>query len=282
VGALGQHPPCPGRLPGYRQAIRHFERAIELDANYPHAWAGLADAHNSIGFVRLYHDYDVEGAESAFRRAIEISPNYAMAHHWRAGALAALDRHDEAIAAAQESLRLDPASLSVMSDLGWYYLFGDRPAEALKVCEDTRKVEPEYGWAKSCRDHALVRMGRTADFLDRFRQQAQANGLPADRLAELSDADETKALAAARRLVFESERKSAESGNADPVWLAMSYAEAGELDGAFDLLERGFAERNPWIVFLRVDPRFDRLAADPRYDDLSRRIGLPGAGILPG
>jgi TolB-like protein/DNA-binding winged helix-turn-helix (wHTH) protein len=292
---------------GYLQAATHFERAIELDPRYPQAYAGLADAynlltfdgttpaeafpkarqaarqalqldpdlaeaHNSIGFVRLYYDYDLDGADSAFRRAIEISPNYAMAYHWWAGALSAQGRHDEAVEAVRHSLVLDPVSLSLMSDLGWYYLFADRPVEALDECLRTLEIEPNYGWAKSCRDQALIRLGRLDEFLGFFRQDALNQGLPVEKLTGLDDPDPQVGFAHAARLRFEEQRR--QSGG-DPVWLAMTYAAAGEIDGAFRLLEQGLENRNPWLVFLRADPRFGPLADDPRFDEMSLKIGLP-------
>ncbi len=136
----------------FAKARRSAERALALDPD-------LAEAHNSLAFAVLYGDYDAATADPIFRRARELAPNYAMSYHWHAGALAALGRHEEAIDAVRQALELDPLSLSVKSDLGWYYLFAGRWGDAARECRATLEMSPGYGWARACLVEAHIQTG---------------------------------------------------------------------------------------------------------------------------
>ncbi|ANM29719.1 hypothetical protein ABI59_09225 [Acidobacteria bacterium Mor1] len=287
----------------YPQAVAHFEQAIALDPDYAAAWAGLANVHNlrtwgsalgpmetfpaarraaeraleldpsspeahaALGFVRLYGDFDATGADREFRRAVELAPNYAMAYHWWAGALAALERHDEAIGAVRRAAELDPVSLSVLSDLGWYYLFADRYEEGLAECRGILEGQG-YGWAEACMYHGLVALGREREALA-YTAYAQPE---VAREFEGRKAGEILAALRQRRL---RELRDGERRPAGELELAMAAAEAGEKELAFDAVERAWDYRDPWLMFLQVDPRLDGLSGDPRRNEISRRLGLP-------
>ncbi len=287
----------------YPRAIEHFEQALAHDPDYAAAWAGLANVHNlrtwgaglgpaetfpaaraaaekalaldpsspeahaALGFVRLYGDFDPVAADREFRRAVELAPNYAMAYHWWAGALSAMERHDEAIAAVQRAAQLDPISLSVLSDLGWYYLFADRYDAGVAECEAILR-DHAYGWAQACAYQGWVALGRLDEALaytDLARPEVarELEGRPAGEI--LSTLRE-------RRLLARLQLPREPSGQLE---LAMMAAEAGEIDLAFEALERALSYRDPWLIFLRVDPRLDALATDPRREALARRVGLP-------
>lgn len=227
---------------------------------------------DAAAFTQLYLDYQPELAEQSFRRALELALNYAMAWHWRAGALSALGRHDEAIAAVEQALRLEPVALSVESDYGWYFLYADRYEEGLEVCQRVLSADPHYGWARACRDQALHLLGRDDEVLAWARQES-----PEWRL--LSEGGQQQADASAMYLKLRSAQleKSLKStqGAAAGVERAMDYAAIGKLDRAMDLLEAAFEERNSWLVFLRVDPRFDPLHGHSRFERLCQQVGLP-------
>jgi TolB-like protein len=288
----------------YPHAIEQFKRAIELDPSYAAAWAGLADtynlqsftanvrpleayplareaafealkhdsnsamAHNSLAFVLLYHDYDLRAADREFRRAIDLAPNYAMAYHWWAGALAALELHDDAIEAIRHAVELDPVELSVLSDMGWYYLFADRWDEGVAECRRILEMQ-DYGWARACIFEGLIGAGRLADAL-----QLTPYSDPAVA-AEFEGQDAESVLRTLRERALEDKLGDELLRERYPLEIALAYAALGDGDGAFEWLDRAYELRDPWLVFLKVDPRFDRISGDPRYDELARRVGLP-------
>ncbi|MCB1036468.1 MAG: winged helix-turn-helix domain-containing protein [Acidobacteria bacterium] len=294
---------------GHRLAVGHFRQATELDPAFAAAWAGLANAYNlqsfsrevrpaevfprareaaetalrlegrlaeahaALAFVRLYFDYDPASAEEEFQRAVELRPSYAMAFHWRAGALSALKRHDQAIEAMQRALELDPLSLSVQSDAGWYYLFAGRRDEAAAECRRTLE-SAEYGWARSCLVEVEAEAGRFDRALELLGPSLGQELQNDPRWQEVLAVEDPKAAFLAARRLQLADRLRRDPEHRQPVSLAILQAAVGDLDAAFDSLERAFELRDAWLVFLDVDPRFAPLREDPRIGELLERVRL--------
>ncbi|MCH9651515.1 MAG: winged helix-turn-helix domain-containing protein [Deltaproteobacteria bacterium] len=297
---------------GTRRSILHFKKALELDETFAGAWAGLAnsynlqsfsanhrptdvfplareaalraldldpqlaEAHAAVAFVRLYFDYDPEAADLEFRRTLELAPNYAMAYHWRAGALSVLGRHEEAIAAMRRAVELDPLSMSVLSDSGWYYLFAGRYEEALQECRLTLEVM-DYGWAQACLFQAYLVTGRYQEAFGRLPSLIASNNKTDDPSWQqvLTLADPEVALRAAQSLWLEERLAQPGWSQRYPVDQAFLEAATGDLDSAFISLERAFTLRDAWLVFVHADPRFNPLRNDPRFGDFVERLDLP-------
>lgn len=294
---------------GYRKAVEHLTRAVEIDPRYALAWAGLADAHNllafeerppprrfklarkaaqraleidadlpeahnSLAFGMLYSDLDIDAADAAFARALELDPNLAMAHHWRAGALSAQQRHDEAVATMQRAVELDPRSLSVRSDLGWYLLFADRYEEALAECRRTLSMQDGYGWAAICVFESLYRLGRPDEAVQaevlRLRQRGDAESAWLDSIDSLESDAALEAI-----FQYHLDRELDDPEQADPIAVALLEARLGDPMAAVDWLERAVEMGNGWVVFLRVDPRLDGLHGLPRFEALAAELELP-------
>ena len=283
---------------GNVQAIAELTRAIELDPAYAQAHAALADAynlhafddspavwlakarasaehalaldpdlaeaHNALAFALLYGDYDPAAADPIFRRARELAPGDAMIPHWHAGALAALGHHDEAIAAVRQALELDPLSLSVQSDLGWYYLFARRWADAERECRATLEASPGYSWATIGLIEALIQQGKHAPAVSYMLEQLEAKG---QAVPDLEGLPAAAAMEHLLRHLLEAELAKSDE-DADPLWRAILYGRLGQPDPGLDWLERAAERHEPWLVFLRVDPRFEPLADHPRFQGI--------------
>ncbi|HSR49748.1 MAG TPA: winged helix-turn-helix domain-containing protein [Acidobacteriota bacterium] len=287
---------------GLLKSVEHFSRAVQLDSHYASAWAGLADAynllafqerrgqqryfplaeeaarkalqadplsaegHNSLAYALLYGHWDLEGARRHFAQAVAIRPAYAMAYHWQAGALSASGRHQQAIESMQRSLAMEPKDLSVVSDLGWYYLYADRWQEGRELCQRTVD-ESNYGWAKSCLASAEDHLGNPGRALQLNLEMAPTDTPDQlkQRLRSLDDAGE--ALRQWRLHLLQ----GAQNQEA-PLWKAQLNSLLGRADEAFEILEALYQEREPWLIFLNVDPHWDRLHSDPRFQDLWTRI----------
>ncbi len=296
---------------GYLAAVEHLERAVEIDPDYALAWAGLADAHNllafdeyapaerfprareaaeraleidpdlaeghnALAFGLLYWNFDVAAADSSFAHALELSPNLAMAHHWRAGALAASRRHDEAITAMQRAVELDPRSLSVLSDLGWYFLFADRYDEAITECRRTLGLREDYGWASLCLFEAHHARGDFASAVGTETVRLRQQGAPSEWLDSLAGMEPTAALQAIFR--YHLDPLLAAPADADPIAVAHLLARTGDSAGALEWLERAYRDRNGWVLFLDVDPRFDSLHGMRRFEALVTEIRASADG----
>ncbi len=242
----------------FAQARRSAEHALALDPD-------LAEAHNALAFAVLYGDYDPATADPIFRRARELAPNYAMSYHWHAGALAALGRHDEAIEAVRQALELDPLSLSVKSDLGWYYLFAGRWDDAAGECRATLEMSPGYSWAAACLIEAHIQTGNYQEAVRHALDQLRGGGRDTPQVEGLP------ARAAMDVILSHHLERELDQGDddADPLWRAILYARLGQPEPAIDWLERAFARHQPWLVFLGVDPRFSSLRGHVRFEALS-------------
>ncbi len=292
---------------GYRDAIDHFQSALINDPEYALAYAGLADAynllaftdrsiqrhsfeqaksnarqallldhecaeaHNSLAFALLYQDRNFVEAERHFLRAIHLSPGYAMSYHWFAGLLSVTQRHQEAIDALDKALELDPVSLSVRSDLGWYYLFADQDQQAEHAFRQTLEQEPNYGWAKLGLSQSLLNMKRYGELRDFI-----LDGLPAD-VTETYPFLMDDPQPAISKWFEQGMKQLVNEETPQALDCAIACAQAGELDEAMAWLEIANSADDTWLVFLRVDPRFDVLHGLNRFEQLADILGLPHA-----
>jgi TolB-like protein len=292
---------------GLRSSVRFFEQAIARSPGYARAYHGLADAlavlgfydyvppatafpqareaagqalrldpgltesHATLAYVALYHDYDVAGAETMFRRALEFNPRYAVAHQWYGNLLAVNGRFDEAVAAMRRAQSLDPLALIGHAAEGWVLMHArqyDRAAEHLR-----RVLERDstYFLAQLWLGQALELGGRPADAVAVLRAALRtaphsvlAQAALARALARAGDATEAHGILAA--LEARSGREYVASYE-----IAVVHAALGDGAAALARLERALDDRAHAIAFLDVDPRLDPLRGDPRFQRLVRR-----------
>ena len=296
-------------IDGFRKAIEHYKQAIEADKNYALAYAGLADvygtlaanglassdyaqlakesaeravqlddslpeAHHSLGTAR-YFDWDLQGAEKELLRAISINANLAESHSRLSAVLQGLDRFDDAIAAGQRALELDPYSLRVHLDLQFAYFYAGRYDQCVEVCRKMLLIESKY-WP------AHLDLGRA------YEQK----GMHDLAIAELIKArefsrDEPLTLAALGHVYAVSGRtaeaqemldlllQAAQKGNVRQYEIGKVYAGLGDADRAFEWLEKAFQTHSPWLLKLKSDPNFASLRSDQRFQNLIQRIQSP-------
>ncbi|MCG8460649.1 MAG: hypothetical protein MI919_30575, partial [Holophagales bacterium] len=297
-------------IAGLEEAVELFGHALALDPTYVHAESGLAEAHNllavyrgpqaehfelakaaarralalepgvaeahnALAYAQLYHDWDFPAAEASFERALQLAPNFAMAHHYATGLYSALGRHEEALAAGHRAQHLDPESLSVRSDLGWYYLFAGRPDGAIRECERTLDSDPHYGWAVSCLVEAHAMAGNGPAARDAVLRRLRLDGTGPATLERIAAGPALEAVRGYRERVLARQVAELGEGRGWAFGAAGTSALLGRADQAFVLLEQALEERDIWMVFLGVHPAFRSLQGDPRLADLLRRIGLP-------
>jgi serine/threonine-protein kinase len=252
----------------YPQAKEAAERALQLDSQ-------LAAAHASLGVVKHEYDWDWAGAEQAFQRALELNPNYATAHQWYAELLTRLGRKTEARAEIERALASDPLSLIVNSVSGWVYLNSREPERALEQLRKTLALDANFIPAHGYLGLAHQQLGQYPQALAEFRRALELSGGSPRYLANLGVAQALAGQAdAARQTLAELLRRNAQQ-RVQPFHLASVYTALGQHEQAFAWLELAFQERGVWLLFLHLDPLFDRLRPDARYADMLARLKLP-------
>jgi TolB-like protein/DNA-binding winged helix-turn-helix (wHTH) protein/Tfp pilus assembly protein PilF len=240
-------------------------KALELDN-------GLGEAHTSLGFALSGFDWDWASAEKEFRRAIDLNPGYATAHHWYAWHLSLMGRHGEAIAEMRKARSLDPLSLIINTDLAEILLIAHFYDESLQQSRRTIDIDPAFALAHNQLAEAYLQKHMRDDAITEFQKAVQlSEGSP------ICTANLARAYAAAGRSAEATQLLTALKQRANPAYsnateIAMVYAAVGEKTQAMTWLERGYDERfNPGVL---LRPGFDPLRGDPRFQAMVNRVGL--------
>jgi TolB-like protein/Tfp pilus assembly protein PilF len=293
---------------GMRKSIAYYEEAIELYSDYAVAYAGISDsyvmlacrgmmaakqtfhaakmaarkaieldgglgeAHGSLAHVRL-HDWDWEGLEKDFQRAIELDPSNAIVYYWFGEYLMSMGKPEEAIAVTQKAHRLDPLSPVIGASLAMILYLARKYDQAMEVLKRTEEINP---------DHFLphLRMGLVL-VQKRFHKQAIAELKKAVHLAHQSTETQAAlgmAYAAAgksklaMRIANALERQQTQR-YVLPYNIAKIHAAAHNTEKAFEWLEKAYGEGNPDLIELNSEPVFDGLRNDRRFSGLLGRVG---------
>jgi serine/threonine-protein kinase len=258
----------------FPQARRAADRAIELDR-------ASADARASLGNILQNYDRDWDAAEAEFRKALELNPNHATSHHWLASNLAMRGRVDEARREIAQARRLDPNSLPIAVAPAAHLYFARRYAEALDSLQAATRMDPKSALVLRLRAGILDRLGRQAEGIAALRLW-----LDGARLQPVSAAVGRAYAAggfpaAVRVLIAALEQKRASGAYEPATHIAELHARLGEREPAMRWLLTAEMERDTELNRLLVDPVFDTLRADPRFEALVDRVGLDGSQATP-
>jgi tetratricopeptide (TPR) repeat protein len=305
---LGRHHWSKRGVASLREGLACFQRAVEADPTYAPAYAGLADSytllanagdrpaadmyasareaatkaialdpalaegHASLGFVKLHHDWDLEGAAADLKRATELNPSYSTAWQWYASALRALARFDEAIAASQQALALDPFAVATSVGLGMSQFFARDMATAAATFERAIAMAPTsedaYNWLAS----TYLELNRPEDANSLIEREMRIR--PGQSFANTGM---LAAVHAARGHHAEAQACAAKMVAlpfAPPFFVAVVYSFMGDRDAAYRWLDVGVETRAPFMYWLRTFPLLWREWDDPRFAALLERMGL--------
>lgn len=257
--------PSQEALPKAMQAVR---KALAIDESLSHA-------HGQLGFFLMFHDRDWPGAEREFKRAIELNPSNANAHDGYAFYFSALGHPEEALAEIRRARDLDPLSLLINGDLGFTLYFARQYDEALEVLKRNLEMDPNFPpthWVL-----ALVYEAKGM-FREANEHYLKAQSLAQRRpewIAPLEQAYAKGGWVGRERKRVELITQAQKRGEFVPAyWNADAYAHLHEKDLAIQWLERAADERFYLVVLLKVDPKFDSLRTESRFQALLRRLGL--------
>ena len=269
---------CYAQLAGFFGAVPAIEafpkakaaalKALEIEDT-------LAEAHGSLGICSLFYDWDWTSAERQFLRALELNPGYALSHHQYALYLMAMGRLEEALREEKQALELDPLSLLFSTVLGWVFLFARQYDRAIKQCRRTLELDPNFSMAHWQLGRAWEQKGMLKEAITAFRKAVNLSGASPACVAGLGHAygladKRAEAAKILDELLDLSKRRYVSS-----YFIASIYASLGEIEQVFQWLEKAYEERPFWFIFLNIEPTFDNLRLDPRFQDLLRRVALP-------
>jgi eukaryotic-like serine/threonine-protein kinase len=299
---------------GSRKAIEYFQLAIEKDPTYALAYTGLADcysvlgtsynvaslspseaipkakaaatkalelddtlaeAHTSLGYIRLNYDWDWLGAEREFKRAIELDPNYANAHHWYSHYLTAMSRPEESLAESKRALGLDQLDLVMNVHLGWHYFNARQYDLAIEQFRKTLEIDPNYGLTHWYLGQAYALKGMYAEAQTELRKAKNLLQQNVAVEADLGYAYAASGKGAEAKKAIDELKQSSKQRYVSSYYIALIHTGLGEKDLAFEWLENAYKERSDLLIYLKIDPRLDSLRSDARFADLVRRVGLP-------
>jgi tetratricopeptide (TPR) repeat protein len=292
-----------------QRAAEYFEQAIEKDPSYALAWTGLADcyavysfygvlpsreaapkakeaankalalddtlaeSHASLAFVKRYYDWDFPGAEREFKRAIELNPNYATAHYWYSNHLDAMGRLDEAIAEAKRAQDADPLSLIATTSVGQAFYFARRYDQAIEQFQKAFEMDPNFPAAHWLVAMAYEQVGRHEEAIAEGRKAVSLSG-GAGALSALGHAYAVSGQRADALKVLVELKDLSKRRYVATFDVALIYIGLGDKAQTLEWLQAAYEDRPLRFVWIKVDPRFDSLRAEPRFQDLLRRMGL--------
>ncbi|HEY2954840.1 MAG TPA: protein kinase [Candidatus Eisenbacteria bacterium] len=242
-------------------------RALELDPR-------LAEAHTSRAFIRFFFDWDWEGAERAFREAIDLNPGYATAHQWHAELLAAQARFDEALTAARRAESLDPLAFIIGTTVGDVFYFWRRYDEAIEQLRRVIVLQPTFAAAHNDLARALVQAGRPEEAIEEFLAAAELSGGDPRSHAGLAHAYALAGRTRDARDVLQVLTERARNLTVSSHAIAVIHIGLGEHQRAIEWLDRACREHDRALVWLKVHPRLDPLRSHPLFDELLRRVGF--------
>jgi eukaryotic-like serine/threonine-protein kinase len=303
---------------GLRNGIKQFKAAQERDPGYALAYSGLADSYallcdigvvaplnemprakaaaqksvdidpllaegyTSRAFVKLAYDWDWQGAEADFKKALDLNPKYPTAHQWYASYLVQMGKFDRAREEIEQAQQLDPLSPIISSNAGLYSYFEHRYDDAITQYQRTLEIDPGFWVAHHYLGLAYAKKGSYEEAIRQLRGLLESPGEgPLKDGAVEKDPEVAASLGfvyatAGRRVeaeaILDRLKALSERRYVSGLYLAIIYAGLKDRDKALDYLNQAYENRHPGLVLIRVDPIFDDLRSDERFKQLVKRF----------
>jgi eukaryotic-like serine/threonine-protein kinase len=295
---------------GFQKAIDFFRQAVEKDPAYAQAYAGLADAytfmgasgylapqqvwqsaksaamqsvkiddglpegHISLALVRENFDWDWEGAEKEFKRAIELNPNSAEAHHWYGDFLTRLGRFDEARAELKKAQDLDPLSLLINTSAGRELYFARQYPAAIEQFRKTLDMDRNFVPAQHGIELAYAQNGMFREAVAERQKVLTLSGSP-DLAAAIGDDYRKSGYEGVLQSWLEGLNEVSKRGYVSSYNIAQIHARLGHRPEVHAMLERAYDSRDANLTYLKIDPVFDDLRSDQKFQGLLLKLGMP-------
>ena len=291
------------------EAIECFQQATAKDPDYARAYAGLADsyammssysfapqndfmpkarqaaitalriddslaeAHTSLALIAENYDWDWQTAEKEYRQAIQLDPEYATAHHWYAEYLAFQGRFDEALAESERARQLDPLSLIIATDQGAILYFSRQYDRAIDKFRAVLEMEPNFPRAHLL-IFAYVQEGRFAEALADLEKWRRIGDSPWTFAVEAYVYGRAGQMNKARLALTKMEQSHRDRGSDRTAMRALAYMGVDDKDAVLAMLHKALIEHSNALTVIKVDPVYDPLRSDPRFQSLLRQVRL--------
>ena len=252
----------------FPKAKAYATKALELDET-------LAEAHVAMGAARLLYDWNWGEAERELKRAQALNSNDAEAHNLYGYYLKAMGRLDEANTETRRSQELDPLSLMINTDLGVDFYYARRYDEAIAQNEKTVNLDARFFIAYLWLGQAYEQKKMYAEAIATFQKGMNEAERHPQLLASLGRAYALAGQSDKAQKVLDELREMSKQRYVSPYLIAVVYAGLGDRAQAFAWLEKAYEDRSFFLIWLKVEPRFDNLRDDSRFVELLRRVGLP-------
>jgi TolB-like protein/Flp pilus assembly protein TadD len=305
----GRHFWIQGGLDNFRKAIDYYEKALEKDPEFALAYVGLAEAyvvgahyamppseafpnaraaalkaleidgtlagaHAALADTK-HHNWDWAGAERSFKKAIELNPGLEAVHTWYAGYLAAVGRLDEAIAELKEAIRINPVLANPISFLGTMFYYARQYDQAIEEFRNALELNPTLERAKYGLGLAYMQKSMHQQAVAVLEEAVASPDSGIFAKVGLAQAYAAQGRSAEARKLLEELEELSKQRYVPAHRTALVYAALGEKDQAFLWLEKDYQIRDAELVWINVDPGYDNLRSDPRFQDLLRRMNFP-------
>ena len=245
-----------------------YAGSLDLDSD-------VAEGHEAMAHVKMLYDWDWKGAESEFKRALELNANYAPAHQRYAIHLATMGRIEEATTEIKRAQQIDPLSLIINTDITLILYLQGRYEEAIEQCYKTLELDPNFSVAHFQLGLALEQIERFDEAIEAFGRGVTFSGDRTFLSASAYTFARWGRLEEARKLL-NAVLELSEHRYVSPYRIATIYVGLNETDKAIEWIMRAFQERSVWLIHLhmKVDPRLKSLHSDQRFKEILHLIGF--------
>src|SRR5438094_786372 len=295
---------------GFKKASDYFNQAVEKDPNYAQAYAGLADTYNfmgdsgyvaplqawqnaksaatqavkiddslpeghiSLALVREDYDWDWSGAENEFKRAIQLNPNSATAHQWYGDFLTKLGRFEDARLELKKAQELDPLSLLINTTVGRQLYFARQYEAAIDQLQKALDMDPNFLPTQHAIESAYAQNGMFKEAVAERQKVLTLSGNP-DLAAAIGEDYRQSGYPAVLQSWLEGLKEVSKRGYVSPYNIAQIYGRLGEKDQALAWLEQAYNQRDSKLTYMKIEPAFDEIRSQPRFQQLLHRLAFP-------
>jgi tetratricopeptide (TPR) repeat protein len=245
------------------RAMQAAERALELDRR-------SAEGHAALGRAQFLFDWDFAAAERSLTRAVALDPDYMPAHQGMAWLQSARGQHTEAIGAGQRALQLDPVNIARYTELAWVLALGGRHDDALRQVERALQLNPRSFEAFLMKGWVSEQAGQPDAAFAAYREALPIAGVPEELRKRLETAFRADGMPGYYRVLLNGRGGG---GPMSETWRAQLYVRVGELDRAIASLEQAYQKREGALAWVNVEPAFQALRADARFQQIAARVG---------